>query len=133
MSCPKNTKGSREYLGIWEHDAAYYEIKFMGAKRYAYKYKPDDQVHITIAGVRKAAATVLRSVDDLKEGLYFDIFNSRKNLLTYLDGNNPECTFPDGYHVTNTCGCNIRPTSYKLTLTGDYRELLKKYLQQKYH
>lgn len=133
MSCPKNTKGSREYLGIWEHDASYYEIKFMGAKRYAYKYKPDDQVHITIAGVPKAAAHVLRSVDDLKEGLYFDIFNSRKNLLTYLDGNNPECTFPDGYRVTNTCGCNIRPTSYKLTLTGDYRELLKKYLAQKYH
>lgn len=133
MSCPKNTKGSREYLGIWEHDAAYYEIKFMGAKRYAYKYKPDDQVHITIAGVPKAAANVLKSVDDLKEGLYFDIFNSRKNLLTYLDGNNPACVFPDGYRVTNTCGCNIRPTSYKLTLTGDYRELLKKYLQQKYH
>lgn len=133
MSCPKNTSGAREYLGIWEHDASYYEIKFMGAKRYAYKYKPDDKIHITIAGVPKSAAGVLKSVDDLKEGLTFDIFNSRKNLLTYIDGDNPQVTFPDGYTATNTCGCNIRPTSYKLTLTGDYRELLKKYLKEKYH
>ena len=75
----------------------------------------------------------LTSVDDLREGLYFDIFNSRKNLLTYRDGDNPQVTMPDGYKVKQKCSCNIRPTSYKLTLTGDYRELIKKYLTQKYH
>ena len=137
MSCPKNPAGNREFLGIWEHDAVYKNIKFMGAKRYAYQYEQKDgslsPVKITIAGVPKSAANVLKSVDDLKEGLYFDIFNSRKNLLTYRDGDNPQVTFPDGYKVTQKCACNIRPTSYKLTLTGDYRDLIKKYLAQKYH
>lgn len=133
MSCPKAPDGKYEYLGIWENDANYYQIKILRAKAYAYKYEENDTTHITLAGVPKAAANVLQDPDDLKDGLYFDIFNSRKNLLTYLDGNNPEVILPDGYHVTNKCGCNIRPTSYKVSLTDDYRDLLKKYLAQKYH
>ena len=130
-TCPMNTKGKREYLGIWEHDAHYHEIKVLGAKRYAYKETPKDRVHIAIAGVPKAAAHVLKSVDDLREGLEFDLFNSHKNLLTYCDGNNPLVTMPDGFKVKNTCAVNIRPTSYKLTLEKEYRELIKKYLEQK--
>ena len=130
-TCPMNTKGKREYLGIWEHDAHYYEIKTLGAKRYAYRESETDRVHITIAGVPKAAAHVLKSVDDLREGLEFDLFNSHKNLLTYCDGNNPLVTMPDGYKVKNTCAVNIRPTSYKLTLEKEYRALIKKYLEHK--
>ena len=128
-----NTKGTREYLGTWEHDAHYHELKVLGAKRYAYKATPDDSVHITIAGVPKAAAHVLKNVDDLCEGLEFDLFNSHKNLLTYRDGSNPLVTMPDGYKVKNTCAVNIRPTSYKLTLEKEYRALIKKYLEQKSH
>lgn len=133
LTCPENTKGSREYLGIWERDANYFEFKCLRAKAYSYRNSPTDTVHITLAGVPKSAANVLHSVDDLKEGIYFDIFNSRKNMLTCLDGNNPAVTFPDGYKVTNTCGCNIRPTSYKLTLDGEHRALIKQYLAMKYH
>ena len=133
MSCPENTKHQREYLGIWEHDAHYYEAKFLRAKCYAYKESPEDHTHITIAGVPKAAAHVLKSVDDLREGLEFDLFNSHKNMLTYRDGDNPLVIMPDGYKVKNKCACNIRPTSYKLTLEGEYRELIKKYLTEKYH
>ena len=133
MSCPENTKGQREYLGIWEHDAHYYEAKFIRAKCYAYKETENDKTHITIAGVPKAAAHVLKSPDDLREGLEFDLFNSHKNMLTYRDGDNPLVTMPDGYKVKNRCACNIRPTSYKLTLEKEYRDLIKKYLTEKYH
>lgn len=133
MTCPMNNLGYREYLGTWEHDSSYYEFKCLRAKAYAYKLKPDDTVHTTIAGVPKAASNVLHDVDDLKEGLYFDIFNSRKSLLTYHDGDNPQVIMPDGYRVTNVCSVNIRPTSYKLKLESEYRELIKAYLAQKYH
>lgn len=133
LSCPRTKEGAPQYLGTWENDAHYYEFKTLGAKRYAYKEKKEDRVHITIAGVPKSAANVLHEVDDLKEGLTFDIFNSRKNLLTYRDGDNPQVTFLDGYTVTNVCSVNIRPTSYKLSLEGEYRDLIKTYLAQKYH
>lgn len=138
LSCPKNKKGIREHLGIWEEDIEspnkqYYEFKCLRAKCYAYKLTADDLTHITIAGVPKAAANVLQSVDDLQEGLQFDIFNSRKSLLTYRDGDNPLIKLPDGYKVKNTCSINIRPTSYKLTFDNEYRDLIKNYLAQKYH
>lgn len=138
MTCPQNKRGEREYLGIWEQDIendskTYYEFKCMRAKSYAYTLSENDTVHTTIAGVPKAAANVLHSVDDLREGLEFDLFNSRKSLLIYRDGDNPLVTMPDGYRVKNICGINIRPTSYKLTLDDEYRALIKKYLTQKYH
>ena len=132
-TCPKNKKGIPQYLGIWENDANYYEISYLGAKRYAYRETPTDTVHITIAGVPKAAGHVLQSVADLKEGMTFDLFQSRKNLCQYIDGDNPQVTMPDGYKVTNTCGCIIRPTSYTLTLENEYRQLIKYYIAQKQH
>lgn len=132
-TCPKDKKGRPQYLGTWENDANYYEISYLGAKRYAYRENPRDTIHITIAGVPKAAGHVLQSVGDLKEGLTFDLFQSRKNLCQYIDGDNPQVTMPDGYQVTNKCGCIIRPTSYTLTLENEYRQLIKYYISQKQH
>lgn len=133
LTCPRDTKGEPQYIGTWENDANYYQAKFLGAKRYAYKMTPDDHIHITIAGVPKNAGRVLKNLKQFKEGLKFDIFNSHKNLITYLDGNNPLVTFPDGYTVKNRFAANIRPTSYTMTLTSDFRELIQKYLKMKYH
>lgn len=137
-TCPRDAKGNPQYLGTWENDANYYEIKYEGAKKYAYRKNSRDVTHITIAGVPKAAGHVLQSVDDLREydkekktGLKFDIFQSHKNLCQYIDGDNPQVIFPDGYKVTNKCGCIIRPTSYTMTLEGEYRELIKYYIKQK--
>lgn len=131
LTRPKTTKGEPQFLGTWENDEVYHEIKFLGAKRYAYKKDERDVVHITIAGVPKVAGMQMQSVDELREGLTFDVYNSRKNLALYIDGKNPQVTMPDGYKVINTCGCCIRPTSYKLTLTQDYRNLIKSYLAKK--
>ena len=133
LTCPRDTKGNPQYLGTWENDANYYEFKCLGAKRYAYRMHKDDVVHITVAGVPKKAGRTVKSLKNFKEGLKFDLFNSHKNLITYMDGNNPLVTFPDGYTVKNKFAANIRPTSYTMTLTSDFRELIQKYLKQKYH
>ena len=129
LTRPVDEAGNPHPLGVWENDSEYYEFRTCGAKRYAYKETPEDRVHITIAGVPKVAGNMLKDVDELREGLKFDLFNSHKNLTTYLDGDNPRVIMPDGYEVKNTCGINIRPTSYELTFTDDYRELLKRYAE----
>lgn len=133
LTCPEDKNGRPQYLGTWENDANYYEISFLGAKRYAYREYKGDKIHITIAGVPKAAGNMLQSVGDLKEGLTFDFFQSRKNLCQYIDGDNPQVTMPDGWKVKNKCGCLIRPTSYTLTLDNEYRQLIKYYISQKHH
>lgn len=132
-TCPKDTNGVPQYLGIYENDGNYWRIKYEGAKKYCYQESPTDKIHTVIAGVPKGAAICLHSVDDLREGLVFDFFNSHKNMAIYLDGNNPQVTMPDGYKVHNKCGVVIRPTSYKLTLEEEYRQLLKLYISQKQH
>lgn len=133
LSRPKDKKGRPQYLGTWENDANYYEILYLRAKAYAYRLHANDITHITLAGVPKAAGCILQSPTDLKEGLTFDIFQSRKNLCQYIDGDNPQVIMPDGYQVTNTCGCVIRPTSYTLKLDNEYRQLIKYYISQKHH
>lgn len=136
LVAPTDEDGKPHHLGKFETDGLYYDFKTLGAKRYAYREDEKDKVHITIAGVPKVAGSMLASVDDLQEydektktGLYFDIFHSHKSLSEYKDGNNPLVTFPDGYEVKNTCAVNIRPTTYKLTLTSDYRELLRRFAE----
>lgn len=128
---PKDKEGNAHTLGVWENDGRYFEFKTMHAKCYAYRELLENgdggEVKITVAGVPKKCKNVLKNVDDLHDKTKFDIFNSRKNLTTYLDGNNPQVTMPDGYKVTNTCGINLRPTSYTLTLTKQYKELLTMY------
>lgn len=133
LAQPKDKKGRLQNLGIWENDANYYEIQYLRAKAYAYRLHKNDVTHITLAGVPKSAGNILQSPADLKEGLYFDIFQSRKNLCQYIDGDNPQVTMPDGYRVTNKCGCVIRPTSYTLKLDNEYRQLIKYYINQKHH
>ena len=127
LLAPKDKNGTAHPLGIWEDDGNYFEFKTMHAKSYAYKLNEDDKIHITIAGVPKKCADVLKRVDDLRNGLTFDMFHSRKNVTAYIDGDNPQVTMPDGYKVKNICGINLRPTSYKLTLTEEYKELLCMY------
>ena len=124
---PVDKKGVAHTLGVWEYEGQYTDFKAMHAKCYAVKEEPESKVKITIAGVPKQCADVLTDVDDLHDGTKFDLFHARKNLTTYLDGNNPLCVMPDGYKVTNTCGINLRPTSYELTLTKQYKELLTMY------
>lgn len=131
LTCPKTPEGVPQYLGTWENDENYFECKFMGAKRYAYKKEKDGQIYITIAGVPKQARRVLKSVGSLRDGLTFDIFHSHKNMITYLDGDNPMVKFPDGYEVTNTCAANIRPTTYKLTLEREFKDLIRYHLNNK--
>lgn len=133
LARPKDKKGRPQHLGTWENDANYYEILYLRAKAYAYRTHANDITHITLAGVPKAAGCILQSPADLKEGLYFDIFQSRKNLCQYIDGDNPQVIMPDGYQVTNKCGCVIRPTSYTLKLDNEYRQLIKYYINQKHH
>lgn len=124
---PLDKDGNPHTLGVWEYEGEYFDFKAMHAKCYAVKDTPESKVKITVAGVPKKCADVLTDVDDLRDGTKFDLFHSRKNLTTYLDGNNPLCVMPDGYQVTNTCGINLRPTSYELKLTKQYKELLTMY------
>lgn len=132
---PKNPEGKVCQLGCWERETskkAYNAFKCLGAKRYCYRYEGEDDFHITVAGVPKKNAILIKSLDDFNQKTKFPA-SARdekgrlisKNMHQYKDGNNLQITFPDGYHNTNINATVLRPTSYDMTLSQEYKMLIQ--------
>ena len=129
-----NGKGAPVPLGHWEFETVYREAKFEGAKKYCYNYASRPytcrnkegklvdfhHIHITVAGVPKAAAAQLQNIREFKDGLEFDRETCGKKLLIYLDGNNCCVTLPDGYTVIDKYAVCMRNNAYTLGITDEY-------------
>ena len=57
-------EGKKYILGYAERDPDYTEFRYLGAKRYCARSSEDGQLHLTVAGVPKAAVNELR--DDIR-------------------------------------------------------------------
>lgn len=130
LFAPKDSKGNTQLLGHWDFEGIYTKgFIFQGAKRYAYEI--DDGIHMTVSGVPKPCAIALNSLEEFKDGYEFDkdITDSNGNYLgkklsQYLDGDNLQVTFPDGYKVYTTYSTVMRNNGYKLGLSSDYKLLI---------
>lgn len=120
---PKAPNGKPSILGQWDYEGVYEEFKTLGAKKYC--YKKDGKMHITVSGVPKGGADDLRHIEDFEDGFIFTADSCHKGLSTYLDGNNPKITMPDGYTVNQPFGINIREIGYTLGLKGDFDRMIQ--------
>ena len=97
--------GRKYYLGVAEHEPGiddYTEFRVVGAKRYCYRQVQDGKLHITVAGVPKKGAEVLRTIDDFTDGLIFSGTRTGKKQHTYF--------FKDDIYTDdhgNECGDSI--------------------------
>lgn len=123
-------KGIRHYPGTWEHEADYVEWKDLGAKRYIVKIKgKEDRGYITtIAGVNKKRGSEFfteKGLDAFKDGC---IIEKAGHTVAYYND--------DGRHFEHVDGCTFETASnvalvdeqYKLGLTGEYKDLIQKYV-----
>ena len=126
-------------LGHWDFEAVYREAVFEGAKKYCYNMASKDyscydykkkkwvhvhNIHITVAGVPKAAAAQLHHISEFHDGLEFDRETCGKKLLIYLDGNNACIEMPDGYVVRDKYAVCMRNNGYTLGITDDYATVI---------
>lgn len=139
MCCPKTIDGKEKMLGVWDFEGVYARAKFMGAKRYA--IEDGNGCHsITIAGVNKKTAVPVLDRRAKEEGRdFFDFIEfdytfdkeaCGKMLHTYIDSPTKGvlCDFkgiPARYEERS--GVHLEPTTYKMTIDGDYLELLKSF------
>lgn len=118
--------GKPHYLGVMEVSKdKIYEFKTLGAKRYA--YRKDDGIHITIAGVNKK----LGAIELTKKG-GLDAFCEE---ATFTDSNCMEVKYNilpkpityevDGHKIIVTNNIYMYKSTYTLSLSPDYVELLK--------
>lgn len=149
---PKDSKGERHTLGVFDNDGRYEEFITQGAKKYAYtkwvdikkiqdkdgKIKKDVNVQeikgnkakileITVAGVPKTGALGLKNLSEFKDDFVFDFKYTNKNLLMYCE-NQEKCCIIDykgkEYQVTDKTGCCIVPTTYVLGKALEYADLI---------
>lgn len=142
---PKDSKGEKHILGVFDNDGKYSEFITQGAKKYAYtkwidknKIKEDTNVQeikgdkakvleITVAGVPKSGALGLKNLSEFKDNFVFDFKYTNKNLLMYCE-NQENCNIIDyqgnEYTVTDKSGCCLVPTTYILGKALEYADLI---------
>lgn len=142
---PKDSKGEKHILGVFDNDGHYEEFITQGAKKYAYtkwidkeKIKEDTNVQeikgkkakvleITVAGVPKSGALGLKDITEFKDNFKFDFKYTNKNLLMYCE-NQENCSIIDyqgnEYTVKDKSGCCIVPTTYVLGKALEYADLI---------
>ena len=125
-TCPKNKKGKQSFLGTLTYEEEFTEFKTLGAKRYVERWKCDNELHMTIAGINKEAVSCLHNdISEFKNGVVFDKDEKdvSKLLHTYID-DMPAIKFPDGYVSHQRRGVNLRPNGYRLKVDKTYDDLL---------
>lgn len=119
-------KGTRNYLGVMEHDADYSEFVTMGAKKYAYRYH-DGKLGITIAGVNKSkGADELEAAGGLKvfkEGFVFKKAGGTESI--YNDDPDIKYIIREGRKINITSNLYIKESEYTLGVTADYARILR--------
>lgn len=136
-TAPQSPDGATHQIGIYETEKPYIEFKTLGAKRYVYlqkNKKGDDEIGITISGVsKKKGAKALTKVDDISDKFVFDDEYTGKLLMVY-DNDLPPVVWNmgqyDEYYSEQQYGISGIPTTYSLSMTEDYLELILDYLSE---
>lgn len=142
---PKDKKGKKHIIGLFDFDGFYESFITQGAKKYAYtkyidKNKINDNTNvlkiendnalileITVAGVPKQGAKALKKLEDFKDNFIFDFKYTNKNLLIYND-NMESFKLKDSNGieqiVNDKYACCLIPTTYELGKSEEYANLI---------
>ena len=116
--------GKRYYMGTFDEDEHYRRFRSWGAKKYAYEDDNGD-LCITVAGVPKNTGAVELSkkggLDVFKPGF---VFTDIAKLEAVYNDENLGKRVIDGRRLNITKNIVLRPTTYSLSITGEYSALL---------
>lgn len=126
---PKDIKGVRHHIGLFEVDGHYDNFKTLGAKRYA--VEKGGEFKITVAGLSKGAASYIEEIGGMKafvDGLTVPAERSGRLTHTYSEetAHNliTDC-------LGNTCEMeqvgyiHLEPSPYVLTVSDDYTRFVQ--------
>ena len=128
-----DSKGVVHYMGVYESEPEYPRFCSIGSKKYAWE-NADGSLGITIAGVNKA-----KGGDELKRLGGLEAFAGAIDYtkeITFKDAGGLDALYNDiavpytyitdeGWVVTITSNCCLRPSTYTLGITQDYKDILE--------
>lgn len=119
-------QGITHYMGVYEKEHDMCEFRTMGAKKYVYRETPDDKLICTIAGVSKSLGgkelEEHGGITAFHEGFTFEKAGGLE--AVYNDKPGITETEIDGRRISITSNVSLRPSTYTLGLTADYKRLL---------
>ena len=122
-----DSKGVIHYMGVYENDYNYSMFKTLGAKKYAYIEEGSTELHITIAGVGKSSGAEelleKNGLDSFEPGFVFKKGGGTESI--YNDIFIPFTRMTPEGNVTITSNVAIVDSTYKLTMNGDYTDLVE--------
>ena len=118
--------GITHYMGVYEKEHDMCEFRTMGAKKYVYRETPDDKLICTIAGVSKSlGGKELEShggITAFHEGFTFE---EAGGLEAVYNDDIDKVVDIDGHSLKITSNVVLRPSTYTLGLSADYKRLLQ--------
>lgn len=127
---PKDIKGVRHHIGLFEVDGHYDNFKTLGAKRYV--VEKGGEFKITVAGLSKKAASYIKEIggmDAFVDGLTVPTEKSGRLTHTYSE-ETAHNLITD--YLGNTCEMkqvgfiHLEPSPYVLTVSDDYTRFVQK-------
>jgi hypothetical protein len=117
--------GITHYMGVYEKEHDMCEFRTMGAKKYVYRETPEEKLTCTIAGVSKSLGgkelEFHGGITAFHEGFTFEqaggleaVYNDDVDTVIYIEGHS--------LHIT--ANVVLRPSTYTLGLSADYKRLL---------
>lgn len=126
---PKDLKGVRHQIGVYDYEGKYDFFKTLGAKKYC--FEKDGKTGITVSGVNKTSGLKkIKSCKDFNIETVFDYEESGRLIATYND-NQSEFSI-NGKKIYYKYGVNLMPTTYKLNMTPDYMDIIRNYNDKQY-
>lgn len=115
-------------LGVWEKEKTYESFKSLGAKKYAYTYPGDPNLHITVAGLSKTKGaewlTKHGGMDKFSITTMIPAGSSGRTVSSYIDYDKPYTLLFNGEKILTGSAIAIYNTSYTFSITKEYQELL---------
>lgn len=123
--------GVIHYMGVFESEGYRLPNRFktLGAKKYVLE-DTDGKLHITIAGVdKKKGGTELGTIENFKEGF---IFKDAGGTEAVYNDNVDMTVYREGRPIRIKDNVVLRPSTYTLGLTAEYRAILDGLLTIRY-
>ena len=128
---PKNPKGKKCVLGVWDFEGVFDEFKTLGAKRYL--YREGDEYTLTVAGTnKKKSCEYLVSTGEpfgkFSHKLKIPAENTGKNILTYIDNTITGILVDQNgvpYEYEELSSVHMEAAEYNLSLSEDFIRYLK--------
>ena len=128
---PKNKKGKRCTIGLWDYEGTYENFKTLGAKRYLTQ-KGDDYV-LTVAGANKVKScqylvSTGKPFEKFDDKLVIPAEFSGRNVITFLDGEQQGWVvdkdgIPYEYHELSSA--HLSESEYHISISKQFSDYLK--------